>query len=107
MMTSTSGIAWRYAPTPVLATRRLRRRVRALVALGSLMLAVAVQVTGVPAAHADTIVVYDLGVLPGAVVSEAYAINSKGYAVGYSNDQAAAWNPDHSIFPLTGLPGAI
>src|SRR3954447_3225087 len=75
-------------------THPVRRGASSLAVMGSLVLSLAVQLTGVPAAHAGTLVVYDLGVLPGTTFSEASAINSRGYVAGYSGNQAAAWNPD-------------
>lgn len=53
-----------------------------------------------------------LGALPGYADSRAFAINSKGQAVGYSSFGAAGdrpitlWNPDGSVIRLSGLGDA-
>jgi uncharacterized membrane protein len=81
------------------------RGLRRSVVLGSLtVLGMAGALVGAPAAHAEMVAV-DLGVLSGACCSEALAINSAGWVVGYRGTRAVAWRPDHTIVRLPGLRG--
>src|ERR1039458_10359337 len=59
----------------------------------------------VPLAGAQSYTVTDLGVLPGAISSNAAAINDYGEVVGNSNDHAFLWTPSGGMQDLGTLAG--